>query len=71
MSTTRKSVLAIAAVAAVVALFGPASAEAQTRKRAAPDSWSTGILGGVTWSGISTKDDVNLKEVWGAEAATH
>lgn len=68
MSTTRKSLLAIAAIAAVVSLAGPASAEAQTRRRTASDPWSMGVLGGVTWSGVSTKDDVNLSKVWGAEA---
>ena len=65
MSTTRKSVLAILALAALV----PATAAAQTRSNGrATYPWTVGVLGGATWSGISTKDDVNLKEVWGAQA---
>jgi len=70
MLTTRKVVLAILALATLI----PASAEAQTRRRAttarttAADSWSAGILGGITFSGMSTKDDVDLKNIWGAQA---
>lgn len=68
MSTTRMSVFAILAIAAVISVSGPASAEAQTRRRNAAGSWSGGIVGGVTWSGMSTKDDVTLKQIWGAQA---
>jgi hypothetical protein len=68
MSTTRQSVFAILALAAVVSVSGPTSAEAQTRRRNTAGSPSAGILAGLTWSGMSTKDDVTLKNIWGAQA---
>lgn len=53
-----KSLLATLAFAVLL----PSSAAAQN------SPMTFGVLGGATWSGISTKDDVNLKEVWGAQA---
>ncbi len=53
-----KSILAALALTALL----PAAAAAQTY----PVTF--GVLGGATFSKISTKDDVDLKNVWGAQA---
>ena len=60
-----KSILAALTIAALL----PVSAAAQTRtSHSSTYPVTYGVLAGATWSGISTKDDVNLKEVWGAQA---
>lgn len=60
-----KSILATLAIAALL----PAAAAAQTRTHSSSTYPVTyGVLAGATWSGISTKDDVNLRKVWGAQA---
>ncbi len=60
-----KSILATLALAALL----PAAAAAQTRTNNSSTYPVTfGVLAGGTWSGISTDDDVDLKQVWGAQA---
>ncbi len=61
-----KRILAIFAFAALI----PATAGAQTRTRTVHSQarpWNFGILGGITWSGVSS-DSVKLSKVWGAQA---
>jgi len=62
----KKPILAILAIAALI----PATAAAQTRRgtRVPTGVWNTGILGGVTFSNLSTSNKTPLKTAVGAQA---